>query len=99
MCVFVSLTQAVANYCNCPIEFWVSLFEEGVQPIDLCRHCVHDGLAVGGAVIEKQVEQSVIGEMSQPANTGKGDPLNVPGRQWRWEGKKRSLSALKMQVL
>lgn len=60
----------MAHYRNCPVELWVSLFKEGVQPVDLWGHGVHYGLAVGGAVIEKQVQQSVIGEMSQPADAG-----------------------------
>lgn len=60
----------MAHYWNRPVEFWVSLFKEGVQPVDLWGHRVHYGLAVGGAVIEKQVQQSVIGEMSQSADTG-----------------------------
>lgn len=55
---------------NGPIEVWVSLFKEGVELVDLWGHCVHYGLAVGGAVIEKQVQQSVVGEMSQPADAG-----------------------------
>lgn len=54
----------MAYYWNCPIELWVSLFKESVQPVDLWGHCVHYGLAVRGAVIEKQVQQSVICEMS-----------------------------------
>lgn len=60
----------MAHYWNSPIELWVSLFKKGVKPIDLWGHCVHYGLAVGGTVIEKQVQQSVVGEMSQPADAG-----------------------------
>ena len=44
--------------------------EEGVQPVDLWGDCVHYGLAVDWAVIEKQVEESVVGEMSQFADAG-----------------------------
>lgn len=80
VCVSASLTQAMTHYWNCPAEFWVSLFKEGMQPVDLWGHCVHYGLAVGGAVIEKQVQKSVIGEVSEPADAGKSDPLDVPGK-------------------
>ena len=44
--------------------------EEGVQSVDLGGDCVHYGLAVGWAVVEKQVKQSVVGEMSQLADAG-----------------------------
>lgn len=64
---------------NCPIELWVSLFKQSVQPIDLWCYCVHYGLAIGGAVVEKQVQQCVIGEMSQPADAWQSDSLDVPG--------------------
>lgn len=56
----------------------MSLFKESVQPVDLGGDCVHDGLAVGGTVVEKQVQQSVVGEMSQSADAGQSDPLDVP---------------------
>lgn len=64
------LTQAVAHYRNSPIEVRVPLPKEGVEHVDLWGHRVHYGLAVGGTVIEKQVQQSVVGEMSQPADAG-----------------------------
>lgn len=64
---------------NGPIELWVSLFEESVQPVDLWGDSVHYGLAIGGAVIEKQVQQCVIGEVSEPADAWQSDSLNVPG--------------------
>lgn len=60
----------MAHHWNSPIEVGVSLFEEGVERVDLWGHGVHDGLAVGGAVIEKQVQQSVVGEMPQPTDAG-----------------------------
>ena len=60
----------MANNWNCPFKLWVSLIEEGVKPVDLWGDCVHYGLAVGWAVVEKQVKQSVVGEMSQLADAG-----------------------------
>lgn len=65
---------------NCPSELWVSLFKESMQSVDLWGNSVHYGLAVGGAVIEKQIQQSVVGEMSQPADAWQSDPLDVPGK-------------------
>lgn len=91
ICLCACLTQAMTHNRNCPVEFWVSLFEEGVQPVDLWGHCVYYGLAIGGAVIEKQVEQSVVGKMSQSADTGQSDPLDVPGE---WVKKEKKLSEL-----
>lgn len=79
----------MAHNWNCPAETRVSLFKEGMQSVDLWGHRVHYGLAVGGAVIEKQVQQSVVGEMSQPADTGKSDPLDVSG-MWGMEGENKS---------
>lgn len=78
-CVCVWITQAMAYDWNGPIELWVPLFEESVQPVDLWSHSVHYGLTIGGAVIEKQVQQCVIGEVSEPADARQSDSLNVPG--------------------
>lgn len=69
----------MAHNWNCPTKIWVSLVKEGVELVDLWGYCVYYGLTVGGAVIEKQIQQSVVGEMSQPVDTGEGDPLDVPG--------------------
>lgn len=66
---------------NCPIELWVSLFKQSMQPVYFWRHCVHYGLAIGGAVVEKQVQQCVIGEMSQPADAWQSDSLDVSGNE------------------
>lgn len=63
-CVFGCITKAMPHYWNCPIKIWVSLLKEGMEPVDLRCYCVHYRLAVGGAVIEKQVQQCVVGEMS-----------------------------------
>ena len=59
-------------------ETGVSLSEELMQPVDLGGHRVHDGLAVGGAVVEEQVQQGVVGEVPQSADAGEGDLLDVP---------------------
>lgn len=82
-CVCACITQAVAHDWHCPDKLWVSLFKEGVQTIDLWGHRVHYGLAIGRAVVEEQVEQSIVGEMSEPANAGQSDSLDVPGNWQR----------------
>lgn len=61
---FGCITKAMPHYWNCPSKIWVPLLKEGMQLVDLRSYCVHYRLAVGGAVIEKQVQQCVIGEMS-----------------------------------
>lgn len=78
--VCVSLTKAMTHYRNFPPELWVSLFKSSVQSVDLRGYCVHYGLAVGWTIIEEQVQQSVVSEMSQSTDAGQSDPLDIPGK-------------------
>lgn len=68
----------MAHKGHLPLEGWVATLEETVKSVDLCNHGVQDSLAVGGAVVEEEVEQSVVGEMPESADTGKSDTLNGP---------------------
>lgn len=95
--VYACLTKTVPHHWNRPMKIWMSLLEEGMQPVDLRGYRVHYRLAVGGAVIEKQVQQCVIGEMSQPADAGQSDSLDVP-RKAEWETKAHYLSNVERQI-
>lgn len=56
----------------------VSLHEKGVQPVNLQGNCVHDGLTVGGTVVEEHVEQRLVGKVTQASSAGQGDLLYPP---------------------
>lgn len=56
----------------------VSLHEKGVEPVNLKGNCVHDGLTVGGTVVEKHVEQRLVGKVTQASSAGQGDFLYPP---------------------
>lgn len=47
-----------------PSVVGVSLHEQGVKSVNLLSNGVHDGLAVSGAVVEKHVQQSLVGEVA-----------------------------------
>lgn len=72
-------TQAVSSQRHGPGEVRVSAEEQGVQPVDLRHHAVHDVLAVGGAAVVEEVQQGVSGKVPQAGQAGQGDPLDVPG--------------------
>lgn len=59
----------------------VSLHEKGVKPVNLEGNCVHDGLTVGGTVVEKHVEQRLVGKVTQASSAGQGDFLYPPDRE------------------
>lgn len=58
-------------------EVRVPLQEEAVQAVHLRGHRVHDGLAVGGAVVEEHVQDGVVDEVTQAVDAGQRDPLQV----------------------
>lgn len=45
--------------------------------VDLWGYCVHNGLTVGGTVVEEQVQHCVIGELAQAPDAGQSDPLDI----------------------
>lgn len=81
-----TLTQAVPRDGDPPSEERVPLQEQLVQAVHLGRHRVHDGLAIGGAVVEENVQDGVVDEVTQAVDAGQGDPLQVPAGDERTEG-------------
>lgn len=69
----------MAGHRDSPSEVGVAAHEERVEAVHLHAHFVHDGLAVGGAVVEQDVEQRLVGEVPQATNARQSDFLNVPG--------------------
>lgn len=63
------------------LEVRVPLQEEPVQAVHLRGHRVHDGLAVGGAVVEEHVQDGVVDEVTQAVDAGQRDPLQVTAGQ------------------
>lgn len=59
----------------------VSLHEKGVKPVNLQGNRVHDGLAVGGTVVEKHVQQRLVGKVTQASSAGQGDLLDPPEQE------------------
>lgn len=49
-----------------------------MESVEFCYHGVQYGLAVGGAVIEEEIQQGVVGEMPESTDAGKSDPLDGP---------------------
>lgn len=60
-------------------EVGVAAHEERVEAVHLHAHFIHDGLAVGGAVVEQDVEQRFVGEVPQATDARQRDFLYVPG--------------------
>lgn len=48
-----------------------------MQTVDLRGHCIYNSLAVRGAIVEEQVQHCVIAELTQAADAGQCDSLNV----------------------
>lgn len=71
------LTQAVPCNGDPPAEEGVPLQEELVQTVHFRGHRVHDGLAVGGAVIKENVQDGVVDEVTQAVDAGQSDSLQV----------------------
>lgn len=64
----------------------VSLHKKGVKPVNLEGNCVHDGLTVGGAVVEKHVKQRLVGKVTQASSAGQGDFLYPPAQEKKRDG-------------
>ena len=78
-----SLTQAVAGDRHLASVVGVPGPEQRVEPVDLQGHRVHDGLAVGGAVVEQHVQQRLVGEVTEATRARQRDLLDSPGREKR----------------
>lgn len=61
-----------------PFEVGVPLQEELVEAVHFRRHRVHDGLAIGGAVVEENVQDGVVDEVTQAIDAWQSDSLQVP---------------------
>lgn len=68
----------MSGHRDAPSEVGVPLLEQGAEAVHLHGDGVHDGLAVGGAVVEEHVQQRLVGEVPEPARAGQGDLLNPP---------------------
>jgi len=73
------LTQAVPRDGDPPFEVRVPLHEELVETVHLGGHRVHDGLAIGGAVVEEDVQDGVVDEVAQAVDARQSDSLQVAG--------------------
>lgn len=60
-----------------PFEEWVPLQEELVQAVHFGCHRVHDGLAIGGAVVKENVQDGVVDEVTQAIDARQSDSLQV----------------------
>lgn len=56
----------------------VPLQEEQVEAVHFRGHRVQDGLAIGGAVVEESIQDGVVDEVTQAADAGQSDSLQVP---------------------
>lgn len=59
-------------------EVRVPLHEEGVESVHLLSHRVHDGLTVGGTVVEEDVQQRLVCKVTQTSGAGQRDLLYPP---------------------
>lgn len=64
-----------------PSVVGVPVHEQGVETVDLLSHGVHDGLAVSRTVVEKHIQQRLVGEVAQPSGAGQGDLFNPPEKK------------------
>lgn len=71
------LTQAVPRNGDPPFEERVPLQEELVQAVHFGRHRVHDGLAIGGAVVKENVQDGVVDEVTKAVDARQSDSLQV----------------------
>lgn len=76
------------SHRDSPFEVGVAAHEKRVQAVHFHAHFIHDGLAVGGAVVEQDVEQRFIGEVPQATNARQSDFLYVPGNTESLEARK-----------
>lgn len=77
------LTQAVPRNGDPSFEERVPLQEELVEAVHFGCHRVHDGLAIGGAVVEENVQDGVVDEVTQAIDAGQRDSLQVPAGRKR----------------
>lgn len=86
------LTQAVPCNGDAPLKEGVPLQEELVQAVHLRGHRVNDGLAIGGAVVEENIQDGVVDEVTQAVDARQSDSLQVTagGKEGRgdcsWRG-------------
>lgn len=77
-----------------PFEIRVPLQKKCVDAVHFRGHGVHDRLAVGGAVVEENVQDRVVGEVPQPVDAGQGYPLQIPEGEEATGQQARPLAAL-----
>lgn len=68
----------MSSHRDSSFEVWVATHEKRVQSIHLHPHFFHNGLAVGGAVVEQNVKECFIGEVAQASNARQSDFFYVP---------------------
>lgn len=66
-------------YGGSTFEVGIPLQEEQVEAVHFGRDGVHDGLTVGGAVVEKDVQDRVVDEVPQAVDARQGDSFQVSG--------------------
>lgn len=59
-----SLTQAVSTHRDASSVVWVPRHEQSIKFVNLLGDGVHDGLTVGGTIVEEDVQQSLIGKVT-----------------------------------
>lgn len=68
----------MSSHRHSSFEVRVATHEKRVQSIHLHPHFFHNGLAVGGAVVEQNVKERFIGEVAQASNARQSDFFYVP---------------------
>jgi hypothetical protein len=58
-------------------EIRVPLQKKCVYSVHFRSYCVHNSLTVGGAVVEEDIQNSVVGEVSEAVDAGQGYPLQI----------------------
>lgn len=76
-----SLTQAVSAHRDASSVVWVPRHEQSIKFVNLLGDGVHDGLTVGGTIVEEDVQQSLIGKVTQTSSAGQGDLLYPPANE------------------
>lgn len=60
-----------------PFEIRVPLQKKCVYSVHFRSNCVHNSLTVGGAIVEEDIQNCVIGEVPEAVNAGQGYSLQI----------------------
>lgn len=77
-----------------PFEIRVPLQKKYVNSVHFRSDCVHDSLTVGGAVVEEDIQNCVVGKVPEAVNARQGYSLQISEKRKRCFKQKTSINSI-----